>query len=132
MKPAITSGSFVRELNHLGITFPMQKSHSTERVRKNAERMLIKRLVNRVLGYDRQGVERDLTALVQWARAFNDATPGAVDCAHVQLDDDGCFQSVTVVFECTVELITRKGLGQHGPLTGRRPGCQTGGLRAVT
>eukprot|EP01047_Picozoa_sp_COSAG01_P042097 COSAG01_NODE_3656_length_5822_cov_4.253364_1_plen_714_part_10 len=110
MKPAITSGSFVRELSNLGITFPAQASHTTERKRKHAENQLIYRLVKRVLGYDKKGVERDLTALVQWVRAYNDASPGAVDYAHLQLDADRCFQSVTVVYAYTLELVTRKGL----------------------
>eukprot|EP01047_Picozoa_sp_COSAG01_P030335 COSAG01_NODE_2112_length_8403_cov_15.894027_1_plen_136_part_10 len=54
-------------------------------------------------------MERDLTALLQWARAYNDATPGAADYAHVKLND-GCFESVTVVYEYSLELVTRKGL----------------------
>jgi hypothetical protein len=110
MKPAITSGSFLRELSNLGITFPALKAHTTERKRKNAVRQLIGRVVNRVLGYDKPGVVRDLTALLQWVRAYNDAIPGAVDYANVQLDDDGCFQSVTVVYKYTLELVTQKGL----------------------
>jgi hypothetical protein len=110
MRPLIASGSFSRDLSNVGITFPTLKSHATERQRKQAEYQLLRRLINRVLGYDKRGVERDLTALVQWARAYNDATPGAVEYAHVLLDDDRCFQSVTVVYEYTLELVTRKGL----------------------
>jgi hypothetical protein len=109
MKPAITSGSFLRELSNMGITFPTRASHHSEKQRRNAERQLLYRLVSRVLGYDKQGVERDLTALLQWARAYNDATPGAADYAHVKLND-GCFESVTVVYEYSLELVTRKGL----------------------
>jgi hypothetical protein len=110
VRPAITSGSLLREMTNLGITFPALQSHTTERKRKHAERQLINRLVNRVLGYDKQGVQRDLTALVEWVRAYNNTIPGAVDYAHIQLDDSRCFQSVTVVYEYTLELVTRKGL----------------------
>jgi hypothetical protein len=112
---AMRRGDIARSVENLGYSFPAQ-GNQTEATVKNRRNRLLRRLRDKVLGFDIAGIQRNLAALIPWAKIFNEGSASATaetaspSHAHIETDDDGCFQSVTVVYARACELLRQHGL----------------------
>jgi hypothetical protein len=110
---AMKRGDIARNVQNLGYTFPAENQQTAEQVSQKRNRLL-RRARDKVLGFDREGIEKNLAALIPWVHSFNTGSDAANLCepshAHIETSTDGVFVSVTVVYGRACELVRCHGL----------------------
>eukprot|EP01047_Picozoa_sp_COSAG01_P114638 COSAG01_NODE_43301_length_431_cov_0.756024_1_plen_113_part_10 len=107
-------GDIARAIENLGYSFPAEKEQTALHVSHRRNRLL-RRARDKVLGFDREGIEKNLAALIPWVQIFNKgSTDASTLCepshAHIETSNDGVFESVTVVYGRACELVRCHGL----------------------
>jgi hypothetical protein len=111
---AMKRGDIARAIENLGYSFPAEKEQTALHVSHRRNRLL-RRARDKVLGFDREGIEKNLAALIPWVQIFNQgSTDASTLCepshAHIETSNDGVFESVTVVYGRACELVRCHGL----------------------
>jgi hypothetical protein len=118
MYARIRDKSFRKAIERCGFVFPTSPDSGDK---GTADRIgqLLRRVANRILGYDDAGLMRNLNAILPFAETFNQSAATAsknLPCgkAFVSLKDGNVFDGIVVVYGVCCELVRRHGLPLFG------------------